>query len=160
MANTKEFLIQCDNEDREGARYVVVSVDADLMEQRRAALMASKALLPGLESMAFSSGFAPTYFDSDLPVSNDGLEEEDEEHRSPFPAEVQEEFEAERVAACPEGTRERLENDAAGFLSEVEHEDDRVIVSELGFMVLVTIHDGDSVIRSWTVTWATFHEAA
>ncbi len=157
MAKSKEFVVQCDNNDADEARYCVFSVDYDLLEKRRKALDFLRGGDPGLTALIFSNGFAATYFDDNFPVTENYAEEPGQ---CPFPEDVQDEFESNRIAELPEGSRASLEGSMAGFISEVEEEDGRIIVSEIGVMCFVTTNDGAVVVRTWTVTWDVIHGAA
>jgi hypothetical protein len=157
MAKSKEFLVQCDNNEADEARYCVFSVDAELLEKRRRALAIAREADDGLTSLTFSNGFSATYLDDNFPVTEDYAEEPEQ---CPFSKEVQAEFEAERVAEIPDGSRASVEENMAGFVSEVEEEDGRIVVSDIGVMCFVTTEDGAVVVRTWTVTWDVVHGAA
>lgn len=157
MPKSKEFVVRCDNNEAGEARYCVFSVDCELLEKRRDALGLARRADEGLESMSFSNGFAATYLDDNFPVTASYAEDPGQ---CPFPKDSQAEFEGDRVAEVPEGTRSKVEEDMAGFLSEVDEEDGRIVVSDIGFRCQVTAEDGAVVVRTWTVTWDVFHGAA
>ncbi len=149
---TREFFIQCDapkGEDR--ARYCVVSVDLEPLLRRLAKLDDLTAEDPGLSGLAAHNGFRVLWLDGGFPHSKDCLSSEDDEE-CPLSEEVQETFDAHRVAEVPEGTLESLKENMAGFLSEVEVEDDKILMDSIGFQVMTTLNS-EIVVRSWCVTW-------
>ncbi len=149
---TISFIAQLDNEtDKDRCRYVLATLDADLLAKRSRALEFLRENDEGINALVFEDGLVELHvMDGNFPISDDCLEDGEYSALSEGEQCV---FDAEGWASIPPATVSGIPTTHSGFQDEVY--DPRVVVSELGLQIWASwaLDSGEAVVRSWTVGW-------